>query len=537
MEIGINGGVSLQITDRISGEVMTVDCHNLVTNYGLQRLFTPKNLRDKCATHFCFGYRTTDPAYTDDHIPSNYTFVDIASEVTNYDSEMVVSCSWQHISNAMNGVAPGTKFNHMFLAYKDKDGIFWPITSLLFKNPQGELFEYEHSETKTLYATYHITLNLVNRTFNTTDYKAIGFNQLQSDTVGVYLRDTKEPLAYYENEPNVNEAAPAMLKGGVGELQEDGTFKQKFQLVVKAYQYSGTIAMKIGFAIWNFTPTNNRANATYEIELLVKQQPIESLDATAATGIVILARPNAYYTEDFRWVKISAAPYQWVELYYNNLFISAHYVGPSGYIHRSSYVKNGYDTNGNAVKLESYIMSSGNRIKVITRTAKNLVETMLNTPDLQQDDLIAIWWINPTTLRAVSRINDVISIQWVDNIYKDGRDSRGGYNVESGNKGTCTTLYDEENDYFSCDIELVGYDPQKHPFLAYKVTDAAGNVFDGTYANGISYINNYMPGMTYEKALAARKGNISQGGTTPYEYNQEVNEYHYSFRVMSAEIK
>lgn len=535
MEIGINGGASLQITDHNTGEVAIVDCCNLITNYGLQRLFTPKNLRDKCATHICFGYRTTDPTYADDHIPSNYTFVEILSEVTTYNSAESVTCTWRHVADAMKDVVVGTKFNHMFLAYKDSDGIFWPITSLMFKNPEGELFEYEHSDTKSLSATYYVNLNLVSRTINTTDYRAISFNQTQGDTAGIYLRDLKEPLAYYENEPNVNEAAPAMLKGGVGQLLEDGTLKQKYTLVVKAYQYSSTIAMKIGFAIWSFTPTNNRANASYEIELTLRQPPIESLDPRPPTSITI-SPSGGSYEEDRRRIKITAPPYQWVELYYNNVYLSSHYIGATGETFRSSYVSKGYDQNNQEVVFDSWLLSSGNRVKVITRTAKGLLETMMETPDLQADDLIAIWWTTPTTLRAVSRINDTISIQWADDIYKDGSSSRGSNMVESGNSGKCTTLFDEANDYFYCDIEMVGYDPLTKPWIAYKVTDAAGNVFSGTYSDAVYYADNYFPGASYEQALDAKTRRV-EAGKNPWEYNAEVNKYHYSFRVLSAEIK
>ncbi len=537
MEIGIKGSVNLQITDHISDEVTSVECCNLVTNYGLQRLFAPKNLRDKCATHFCFGYRTTDPTYADNHIPADYTFVEILSEVTTYDSAEAVTCTWRHSTTAFNNLPNGTKFNHLFLAYKDEDGIFWPITSLLFKNPQGELFEYIHSDSKSLYATYFITINLTSTSLATTDYKSIAFSQTQDDTVGVYLRDTKEPNAYYENEPNVNEAAPALIKGGVGTLLEDGSFKQKFSLVVKSYSWSRTIYMKLGFAIWSFVPSNYRVDATYEVEITVRQQPIETLNPRPATSITI-SPSGGSYEEDRRRVKITAPPYQWVELYYNNLYLSSHYIGASGVVYRSSYVKTAYDAQNKPVNLDAWILSMGNRIKVVTRTAKGYLETMLPTPDLQADDLIAIWWLNPTTIRAVSRINDKITIQWTDDIYKDGRSTRGWDYIESGNSGTCTTLFDEANDYYSCDIEMVGYSELDKPFIGYKVTDAAGNVYDGTYSNAVYYASNYLEGATYEKALIAKqykRGGLS--GQAPSGYDTEVNKYHYSFRVLSAEIK
>lgn len=536
MEIGVNGRVSLQITDHISNEVVTVECNNLITNYGLQRLFAPTNLKEKNATHLCLGYRTTDPTYTDNSIPADYIFLDV-DETPSYISDDIVTCVWQHNQTGLANIPVGTKFNHMYLAYKDADGIFWPITSLMFKKANGELFEYVHSATTSISATYYISLNISGRTLSTTDYKAILFSDYQVETPGVYLRDVKEPLAYYENSPNVNEGMPALIKAGTGVAAEDGSFKQKYTINVKAYSWAGNFVFRIGFAYWRFNPTNYRVDGSYELELTVKQPPIEAVDPRPATSIVISPSGGGYET-DRRRVKISAPPYQWVDLYYNNLYLGSDYVGPSGFFYRNSYIETAYNENNEQVQVGQWLMSMGNRIKVVTRTAKGYLETILPSPDLQADDLIAIWWLNPTTIRAVSRINDKITIQWTDDIYKDGRSTRGWDYIESGNSGTCTTLFDEANDYYSCDIEMVGYSELDKPFIGYKVTDAAGNVYDGTYSNAVYYASNYLEGATYEKALIAKqyqRGGLS--GQTPPEYNAEVNKYHYSFRVLSAEIK
>lgn len=535
MEIGVNGRVSLQITDHISNEVVTVECSNLITNYGLQRLFAPTNLKEKTATHLCLGYRTTDPTYTDNSIPADYIFVE-ATGTPSYVSEDVVTCTWRHNQAGLANIPVGTKFNHMYLAYKDADGIFWPITSLMFKNTDGELFEYEHSANTSINATYLISLNISGRTLSTTDYKAVLFSEYQTETEGVYLHDLKEPLAYYENDPDTREEAPALIKAGTGVVAEDGTFKQKYTIKVKSYSWAGAFVFRIGFAYWRFNPTNYRVAGSYELELTIKQPPIEAADPRPATSIVISPSGGGYET-DRRRVKISAPPYQWVDLFYNNLYLGSDYVGPSGFFYRSSYIENAYDENNEQVYVGQWLMSMGNRIKVVTRTAKGYLETMLPTPDLQADDLIAIWWLNPTTIRAVSRINDTISIQWTDDIYKDGRSSRGNF-IETGNSGKCTTLFDEANDYFYCDIEMVGYSELDKPFIGYKVTDAAGNVYDGTYSDAVYYAANYLEGATYEKALAAKeyqRGGLA--GQIPQEYNDEVNKYHYSFRVLSAEIK
>lgn len=535
MELGINGSLTLQITDHISKGVTTVECCNLITNYGLQRLMGPKNLRDRVATHICFGYRNTEPEFTDNNIPSNYFFVPIKEESSTRIDELTARGLWTHELSAFNSLEVGTVINHVYLAYKDSDGIYHPLTSLLLRDKTGELYEYTHSENTTLYTSYTITLSITSSTLSS-DYSSIQVSENQVQSVGVYLKDLREPNTYYENNPDTTYAAPALLKESAGLALGDGSWKQTYRVDVRSYSWASSFEFKIGFAIFQFRPKNYRVAASYELELIVKQPPPEVLAPRAATGVVI--SPPAYinYDEDRRRIKVSAPPYQWIDIFCNGLFISSHYIGPLGYIHRSSRVTKAWDNDGKLVEMDEYLLSSGNRMRVVSRTLIGSVETMLPTPDLQADDLIAIWWPDENTIRVVSRINDTIKIRWSGNVYNDDNGGRGWGFVDSGKFVKCTTLYDEEKDYYYGDIDMTGYGKNVKPWVSYTVTDEAGNVFDGLYSDKGYYANNYMPGMSYDQCVNYAKNSGLQTGT-PYEYNAEVNKYSFTLRLLSAEIK
>lgn len=539
MEIGIKGSAELQITDHVSNEVITVKCDNLITNFGLKRLFAPKNLHERTATHFCFGYRTTDPTHEEEVVPDNYTVIPVYAETGNWLNDVSAYGRWSQASGALDSIPVGTTFNHMYLAYKDPDGILWPMTSLMFVNKLGELFEYVHSDTTSLYATYFINVNITSSVLPG-EIKSVTFSTTQLPNDGVLYRDTKEDKVYYEDQPNKNYGTPAMIEGGDGVFLENGTFQQKYKITTKAYSYGRDFTFLIGFLHWKFTTTNYRATATYQLELNIKQLPEEYLEPRAATSIVV--SPPAYINNDYdrRQVKVSAPPYQWIDIYYGNLFISTHYIGPLGYIFRNSWISTAYDPTGKEVTVERWAMSSGDPIRIVSRTLKGSTEVTLMSPDLESEDAVALWWIGPTTIRVVAHINDTVDIMWNKDIYEDGA-SRGGSTgnwVESGNRGKCTTVFNADEQTYYCDIELANYDPLLKPIIGYKVTDLAGNVFTGTYSYKAYYANNYMEGMSYEQAkdVGSSYGGQVEGNSND-KFSKELNNYHKTLRLLSAEIK
>lgn len=534
MQFGITGGVELDIINHTTSEVKCHEMLNLITNYGLSRLFAPCNLNDKTANVICFGYKADDPAITEDTIPANYYIAD-ASE--NFDvnptgvnnsllEEGSTRALW--VANVNRDSIPyGTQINHIYLGYRDENGIVKPLTSLKLRDKTGQDLLYTHSEETGLQVRYSIMAGILVGENEVSELTGISYRYGDNTN----LRSSKSTVIGYEIDGlgahySINWSRPTQqdytsyeyIKGGDGAFNEDGEFVQKYILETKPGS-NRSMTFRVGLGYIYITFSGYRTRSTLELSFIVKQLVLAQEPARPVTSLS--GSKDNYNT---RFMTIMAPPNQWVDIYYKNVLIQTAYVGVKGVV--TIVDQPNYDIGG-----RRYDLTSGNLLKLVSRTLTSTATVELVGPDLQADDLIAIWWINPNTLRIVSRSNDTIKLFGAKHSYRDS-----DLIEDLGINARTDIPFPEDPTYFYCDVQIPDYTRELYDKFGYQVIDLAGNLFDNRYGGQNSYtlfyIKEYLPGQTYAEALAVRSFNSASMSS-----NADTNEYGITLRLLSGEIR
>lgn len=526
MNVGIYGGVELQFTDHITGEVSTLNCPNLITKYGLKRLFGPKNLTDKCANFICFGYKEDEPSVDESVIPDTYIKVQV-NESAAINTAPFTSTYRNWMANLHEANAPeGFRINHIYLAYTDDDGIVRPITSLKLKDVNGQPVDYTHINTTMLTASYTIFLNIVPGTINSSVVTGVELSDYLYNATNLIPYELKEKNRYYEGTWNGHGVAsgPSYIKSSSGEFNSDGDWVQRYEINITPYQYGTRVSFYLGICPISLITISGRGTETVNVDLVVKALSSEELLPRPVTSIDIKPR-NQQYNMDMRYVEISAPPYQWVDMFFGKYYLSSVYIGATGKAWISSYYYKilNLETGQQEEPANGFILSSGESVTFVSRTAAGKCKVDLITPDKENDDLIAIWFTSPTTIRAVARYNDNIKLYWYTDPYVS---SPTRYDTTAKAEGTCTTQFEDDNRYYYCDIDVSSYDPQLSQEIGYTCTDAAGNV----YSDLDPSLANYVPGYGYEQA---KRPYVS---VTDIYISDDINTYSMSLKILSGVI-
>lgn len=528
MQLGIHGEVELHFTDRVTGTVEAHRCLNLITKYGLKRFLAPKDLGEQTATHLCVGYREEDASIDDDIVPSNYCSIK-TSEYTHAPSTVKDSMATAYQAIFNENMPVGFRFNHMHLAYQDSDGVLHALTSLKLKNEDGSFVDYTHGTRYNVGVHYSINFNLIGVGGSSTFVTGAKLASSEGiDYVVPYLKNSLNGKGIYTEAGNT-QSNPAYIKSFDGNYNEAGNWEQNYTIVVTPRANSSTIYFKIGIAYLRLNTTHGRG--TEEINLKFEVKPLSELDLTPKpiTNVAIKVNGNGYYVEDTRYVLITGAPFQEVEVYFGKYYLTGFYLGASGELHRTSYFTTMTDTETGAVVNvpEKYMLSSGLKIRFVSKTRNGMVEALVDTPDLQANNVQALWFINPTTLRVVSNYGDKVQITYDTSVYSNA------YNIVTNPfVGNCTTEFSEDPGYYYADIELVDFDASKVQDINYICTDLAGNVWNPNSNGGKRQVYNYIPGIDY----ATAKKNYYRQQYEHTMYNENSNNYNLNFRVISGDI-
>lgn len=528
MNVNIRGGANLNVIDRETGEVKVSHSFNLITKYGLSRILAPKDREEKVATHLCIGYKEDEPSVEEDLVPSNYFIAECSERIndasTNGDSS---SCTWQV---ALGTELPvGFTFNHVYLARKDDAGILRPLTSLKFRNGDGTPFEYTHTERHSVGIHYNINMILGTVTGASSFVKGAKTTGGTS-TYDTYLWDDRvlagKGKSYESSNSGSSSANYAYINSHTGYFNDEGNWIQIYEIVVKPMAYSEFMCFRMGISFIYLTTTRGRGTETIELKFEISDMPEEYDVPIAITSITT----QSTSTGD-RAITFNGAPYQHFEVYSGNYLLLTQTLDSKGQVTVGSNPKTIIDvtTNQTINAPEEYMLSSGGKLRVVSKTRTGTVETTLFAPDLQADNVKAIWFTSPTTIRAVANYNDEITISW----YKEYTDN--SVRVNALNKGICTTVFEEDDRYYYCDIDVSEFDPQIHRHVEYICKDAAGNVYDSNRESGAKLLVNYAEGVNYSNA---NNFTYEYGLRNTMYINPDMpdNDYHLALKVLSGGI-
>lgn len=529
MKVSIRGGANLHVIDRNTNEVKAIHSFNLVTKYGLSRILAPTDRGESIATHLCIGYKSDEPSVYEDAIPANYFIMSCIESISPYIANNEINeTSWKKIVG--DELPVGFQFNHVYLAYKDKNGILHPLTSLKFKNSDGTPFEYTHVAKNSIGIYYSLSMILGTSTGSSSAITSVSLtnNSNLYDEFSWFNRELAGHGKKYESSKSDNDVNNfSYIKNHNGYFNEAGNWIQTYDIAIKALSYGNDICFRIGICYVLLKSTTHRANEVIELKFEIMDLPEEYGEPKPVTAIVSSPTGTSYESE-VRSIKIIGAPYQVVEIYSGNYLLLTQTLNKSGEVTAGSNPTNVFDiTTGLSVPApETWMLSSGGKLRVVSKTRKGTVDTELIAPDLQASDVRAIWFIAPNTIRVVSNYNDVIQLSWC----KEYTDTR----VNSINKGTCTTTFDEDPRYYYCDIDVSEFDPQIHRKVSYLCTDAAGNIFNAR-SNSNKLLINYVDGLNYSKANnytyefgLSRELGFSSG--------DPENDYHMALKILSGDI-
>lgn len=528
MELGIQGEVKLHFTDRVTGKVETQTCFNLITKYGLKRFLAPKNLSDQTVTHICVGYRVEDPSVEDDLVPSNYCAKEVSESLfartTLSDNN---SSSYQTVFG--DDMPVGFRFNHMCLAYKDENGELHALTSLKLKNNDGSIIDYTHTSRYNVGVHYSLVFNLTGTTGKST--YVTGVTLLDSQYMYYahpYLKHELNGDCLY-TEASDKQDNPAYIKSFDGYFNDDGNWVQIYNVVMTPRSYSSNADFRFGLGNFRLICTNHRGSEEVEIKFVVRQITDAENIPKPVESVTIKVNGSGYYVEDTRYVLIKGPPYQDIEVYFGKYLLSRFYLGATGQHHTTSRFSKMTDpiTNEKVDVPAEYMLSSGYKIRFVSKTRTGMTEVLLDTPDMEANNVKAIWFVGPRTIRAVSNYGDKIQITYDDNVYS----SPSSYTIHPI-FGECTTEFAEDPGYYYCDINLgEDFDPTKVKYMSYICTDLAGNVWHGTSSDQ-KYLHNYIPGIDYSNA----NSDFYSGRIEHDMALKDINNYNFNFRVLSGEI-
>lgn len=529
MKVSIRGGANLHVIDRNTNEVKAIHSFNLVTKYGLSRILAPTDRGEAIATHLCIGYKTDEPSVYENTIPANYFIMPCKERISPYDANGEMNeASWRNIVG--DELPVGFQFNHVYLAYKDKDGVLHPLTSLKFKNNDGTPFEYTHTAKNSVGIYYNLTMLLGNSTGSSSAVTGVALTSTSNlyDEISWFNRELAGHGKKYESTSDNNKVDTfSYIKDHNGYFNEAGNWIQTYDIAITAMSYGRDICFRIGICYVLLKATQNRANEVIELKFEIMDLPEEYGEPKPVTSIVS-APTGTNYESELRTVKIIGAPFQVVEIYSGNYLLLTQTLNKNGEVVVGSNPSTVIDiTTGLGVTApENWMLSSGGKLRVVSKTRKGIVESTIIAPDLQADDVKAIWFIAPKTIRVVSNYNDEIQLSW----YKAYTDTR----INSINKGKCTTIFEEDPRYYYCDIDVSEFDPQVHRSVKYICTDAAGNIFNSN-SNSSKLLINYVDGVNYSNAnsytyeFGLRK-TVGFGSTDP------ENDYHMALKLLSGDI-
>lgn len=528
MNINIRGGANLSVIDRETGEVKVSHSFNLITKYGLSRILAPKDREEKVATHLCIGYKEDEPSVEEDLVPSNYFIAKCNETIDEWSNAIgAASCNWRILLGTELPI--GFVFNHVYLARKDDEGILRPLTSLKFRNGDGTPFEYTHTERNSVGINYSIDLLLGEVTGSSNFVKAARITSNVS-TYDSYLWDDRalagKGKSYESSSATRDSANYAYISSHNGYFNDEGNWIQIYEIVIKPLAYSEYICFRMGISFIYLATTRGRGSETIELKFEISDMPEIYDEPVPMTSVSAEPSPDGTRTVTFR-----GAPYQSFEVYSGNYLLLTQTLGSQGRISVGSNPTTVIDvTTGLSLPApESYMLSSGGKLRIVTKTRKGTAETTLIAPDLQADDVKAIWFTSPTTIRAVANYNDEISISW------DKEFTAYTTRVNSINKGKCTTVFPEDDRYYYCDIDVSEFDPQIHRRLQYTCTDAAGNVFDSYRNSSRKLLINYVEGINY---FNAHDFDYEYGLRSNYPITSDMpdNDYHLALKVLSGGI-
>ena len=470
-EVGVCGKLTLQSTDLRTNESTEVEICNLVTNYGLGRIFAAKEPGAAIANRIYIGYKEEAANVTDDVIPSDWQYIPItATLVENHDnySSRTTNYTVKNKFTAVgvignpDNVTPYLA-NHAYLAYVGEDGIPHAITSFRI---------HSTASWSLVYHKFTIDYNLM-----------IGFPALLTTTGVTNLK--VDPVLTTPTIPlNALLTENAFRPAGVSTPATDNfaiplestwddatnTFSQKYKIIVNNVSANTSQRYWFGTCMVGFTAPSA---GEYEVTISVNRVDL-TVDATAVTAV------SKY---DSSRLRITGAPFQRVLVWTLDLvpvLLGDTYIGTDGYA-----VLNGYTTyfnKGKTYKFET-IASNGTRATVDK-----------TTPDESADPLIAFYRSGANTFRAIGNNGDKVEIM----IWRSMTPSSVLTITTSGAIGTCNIPSTDEPGYYYCDITVdpAQLAPEECYDVRYKNTDAANNVYtDSGYR--LPHRLMYIPDMPY----------------------------------------
>lgn len=545
----IYGAASVSVVNEDTGErVETLECFNQITDYGLSRLLAPILRHEQVANGISIGNKLDAISLTEDVIPLSFFTRPSGEHVVNNDwfksveygtayrprfAKATWSASFSH-----SDIDTGAVINHLYLTYTDPAGVRHALTTLKLKK-DGADWTYTHAANNRIDITYQIFISI--------DIDQPGadklFTFIDNPANLTYLHDGYSPTSISNYDVLTPETSyigrtqygESTIKSLGGALEQDGRWKQRYQINWRVGN-NDTAVVRLGLIdlrIGKFSSGNN-----YELSLKVKRVTGIDLTPRPVTSITYVADIpyNGYTGQPSDSAKITAPPYQWVDIFYGELFLRSVYINGTG-----EAIVDGRFTN-EALGWENYpVFKSGSVLRFVSRNVSgSSVEVSLQTPDKLGEDLVAIWWLDETTVRAVSRLNDRIDIQW-DPDYL-ARNNYGNW-TDSGTFGICTTQFPEDPTFYYVDITIP---PRPNiltsKFLWYKVTDSAGNVWQDivSSSNQMVIMYNYVPGITYQTAKK-RIINSNDLDSAAFIGNARITDsysgYNFLLSIQSGEIR
>lgn len=542
----IYGAATVCVEDIATGEVIdTLECLNLITDYGLSRLLSPIERYEQVANGISIGNKLDAVSETESTIPLSYLTKPTEETIITDDwfSSVTYGIAYRNkyakatwsISVSGNDLVEGALVNHIYLTHTDSTGVKHPITTLKLRR-DGADWVYTHNVNQRITITYQIFISITHgtvinaqRTFienpeNYTDLtKPYDFNAIRAFDL------LTEDKSYVQT----NNSGLSTIQATNGGMDVDGHWNQHY-LIKWRTAARDTAVIRIGLLTLGLGTFIN--NNDYSLTLKVKRITGVNLTPRPVTSISHISDIpwNGFLGEASDSAKITAPPYQWVDIFYQDIFLRSVYINGTG-----EAIVDGRFTNED-LGWQSYpVFKSGNVLRFISRNISgNTAEVELQAPDKLAEDLVAIWFINPTTVRAVSKLNDRVDILW-----NTGFLSNNDYNqwVNSGAFGVCTTEFPEEPGYYYTDITV----PERpnlttSPYLYYQVTDVENNVYIDIASTGSHQmmLYNYVPTINYTTAkrriLRTRDIDAANYNT---RYVDSYSGYNFLLSAVSGEIR